>query len=309
MSRLWQSSLAAGWLRTVAGLLRGVKIHPRAAVIGRRGQVQLAHSVSVGAGCVLRADAGGQVRLEQGVWLARDVEIDTATRVSIGARTTVQRRCTVNGTTRIGADCILAPDIFISSGTHPFRQLAHLTIREQERRLAAEGVDLDRPVWIQDDCWLGTHVVVAPGVTIGKGCVVGANSVVTRDVAPYSVVAGSPARVIGQRLDWRPPARVDARADTDLPYILSGVCEPQGVRPTPDAPVVVALASGRGIRIGLLCSAPVRLQVNGRPHDFAPGQTELLVDGDALRINSLPGAADGHPAPVFFTSFERMEPA
>jgi len=52
------------------------------------------------------------------------------------------------------------------------------------------------PVTIADDAWLGTGAVVLPGVTVGEGAVVGANSVVTRDVAPFTIVAGAPARFI-----------------------------------------------------------------------------------------------------------------
>jgi acetyltransferase-like isoleucine patch superfamily enzyme len=49
--------------------------------------------------------------------------------------------------------------------------------------------------------WLGIGVVVLPGVTIGQGCAVGANAVVTRDLADFSVAVGVPARVIGDALD------------------------------------------------------------------------------------------------------------
>ena len=52
------------------------------------------------------------------------------------------------------------------------------------------------PVTIANDAWLGTGVVVLPGVTVGEGAVVGANSVVTRDVPPFTIVAGAPARFI-----------------------------------------------------------------------------------------------------------------
>ncbi len=52
------------------------------------------------------------------------------------------------------------------------------------------------PIIIENDAWLGTGVVVLPGITIGEGSVVGANSVVTRDVPPYTIVAGAPARFI-----------------------------------------------------------------------------------------------------------------
>src|SRR5262249_22321797 len=151
-------------------------------------------------------------------WLASDIEVQTDTEVSIGAGTTVQRRCTINGTTRIGRGCILAPNVFISSGTHPFRAFPHLPIREQERRLAESGSP-DAPIWIQDDCWLGINVVVCPGVTVGKGSIVGANSVVVKSVSPYSVVAGAPARLIGQRLQWQPGDSVNLDDERDLVYV------------------------------------------------------------------------------------------
>ena len=52
------------------------------------------------------------------------------------------------------------------------------------------------PITIENDVWLGTGVVVLPDITIGEGAVVGANSVVTKDVRPYTIVGGSPARLI-----------------------------------------------------------------------------------------------------------------
>lgn len=258
------------WWTTLSWRRRGVSVHPTSRI---------------------RTSGNGSVELGSGVWISRDCEIETETRVEIGPRTTVQRRCTINGTTRVGTDCIFAPDVFVSSGTHPFREIAHLPIREQERRLAREGVSLDRPVWIQDDCWIGTHVVIAPGVTIGKGSVVGANSVVTRDVPPYSVVAGMPARVIGHRLEWSAPARVDMASEMDAPYVLS----------TRD-PLLVALRPARDgelVRIALACRRPARLLANGKPIDVTPSTKELLVEpGDPmLRI-------EGDVNAIEFSSFE-----
>jgi len=54
-------------------------------------------------------------------------------------------------------------------------------------------------VTIEDDVWIGAGVVILPGVTISKGAVVGANAVVTKNVAPYTIVAGVPAKEIGRR--------------------------------------------------------------------------------------------------------------
>jgi maltose O-acetyltransferase len=64
------------------------------------------------------------------------------------------------------------------------------------------------PVEIGDDVWIGSNCVVMPGVHLGTGCVVGAGSVVTKDVPPLSIVAGVPARVVGVR-----PLNVDLPDD------------------------------------------------------------------------------------------------
>jgi hypothetical protein len=64
--------------------------------------------------------------------------------------------------------------------------------------------------------------VILAGITIGKGCVVGANSVVTRDLPPYSVAVGAPAAIINTRLRFAPPRSLDAFLEGDLPYFYSG---------------------------------------------------------------------------------------
>ncbi len=57
---------------------------------------------------------------------------------------------------------------------------------------------VDAPVVIEDDAWIGFNAVVLKGVRIGRGAIVGSATVVTKDVPPYSVVVGNPAREIGQ---------------------------------------------------------------------------------------------------------------
>jgi acetyltransferase-like isoleucine patch superfamily enzyme len=86
-------------------------------------------------------------------------------------------------------------------------------------------------VLIGNDVWIGSHAMVLSGVTIGDGAVVGAGSVVCKDVAPYSIVAGNPARQIRLRFDeatnqaliqmawWNWPV---AKIEEALPLILSG---------------------------------------------------------------------------------------
>ena len=58
------------------------------------------------------------------------------------------------------------------------------------------------PVVIEDHCWLCTGCTIMPGVTIGEGSVVATNAVVTKDVPPHSLVAGMPAKVIKENIEW-----------------------------------------------------------------------------------------------------------
>ena len=182
-------------------LARKVKVHPQATLNASLSRLMFRPGATVGRGTRI-STGSGLVILEEKVWLSSDIEMETEDCIRIGSRTTVQRRATINGDVEIGEDCILAPNVFISSGTHPFREFADTRIREQERRLIERDGNLSsihKPVRIGHDCWIGVNAVICPGVTLGDGCVVGANSVVTRDVEPSMVVAGLPAKPIGKR--------------------------------------------------------------------------------------------------------------
>jgi maltose O-acetyltransferase len=88
---------------------------------------------------------------------------------------------------RIGAGALLGPNVQLYSGTHP--------IDPAERRT---GLEYGLPITIGDNAWLGGSVIVCPGVTIGADSVIGAGSVVTRDIPEGVVAAGNPCRVIGE---------------------------------------------------------------------------------------------------------------
>ncbi len=63
------------------------------------------------------------------------------------------------------------------------------------------NLEYAKPITIKDNCWLASNVVVCGGVTIGEGCVIGAGSVVTKDIPPYSLAVGNPCRVIRKILE------------------------------------------------------------------------------------------------------------
>ena len=90
-----------------------------------------------------------------------------------------------SGNLTIGDRVSMAPRVTLVTSSHP-----------NDSRIRGFAPVKRAPIVIEPDVWLGTGVVVLPGVTIGRGAVVGANSVVTQDVPPLHVVAGQPARTV-----------------------------------------------------------------------------------------------------------------
>jgi len=209
---LWQGLMltSLSWLPTVAGsILRGVAYravlegagvgcfieqHVRLQVPRR---IWLGKRVMVGEGCFLDAHSlAGRIVLGDDVWLSRgcyvvayrDVEVRIDDRAYVG------HRCLFygHGGIRVGRDVLMANDVQLICGNHTFAR-RDLPIRAQPT--------VELPIVIEDDVWLGASVIVLGGVTVGRGSVVGAGTVVTHDLPPYSIARGVPAQVVGVRGD------------------------------------------------------------------------------------------------------------
>jgi len=143
-------------------------------------------------GEVLEALADGRLTigegtlLEPGCWLTLGPE----------ARIEVSAGCFLNRGTmiaahervRIGDHTMFANGCFIGDASHRFDDL--------ERPITEQGFTSKGPVEIGDNCWFGVNCAVTTGVTVGERCVVGANSVVNRDLPPLTIAAGVPAKPI-----------------------------------------------------------------------------------------------------------------
>jgi galactoside O-acetyltransferase len=95
-----------------------------------------------------------------------------------------------SGKILIGNNCLLGPNVVLRASDHTFARV-DMPIRLQGH---SGGV-----IVLEDDVWLAANVVVTRDTRIGRGSIVGAGSVVTHDIPPYSIAAGAPARVIGSR--------------------------------------------------------------------------------------------------------------
>jgi acetyltransferase-like isoleucine patch superfamily enzyme len=153
---------------------------------------------------------GNHVQFSYGVGVK--VSRDNCT-IEIGDRTSIGPYVVLHGpgNISIGKDCLIAAHTGIYASNHQFDDP---TRKIREQGLSRKGIT------IGDDCWLGHKVSVLDGVTIGEGCVIGAGAVVNKDIPPYSIAVGVPAKVIGQRRkDDLPPTNppVDPSLEAAMP--------------------------------------------------------------------------------------------
>jgi acetyltransferase-like isoleucine patch superfamily enzyme len=243
------------------GLWTGLRVE-----IVSAGRFAYGTGVRLGEGTRIDLLPGGVLDIGEGVIVGRNAHFSVGENgtLKIGAGTAVQDLCRFLGDVAIGRGCIFAPNVFISSGNHTFDALPHVAIKEQERI----APDRSRPIRLFDDCWLGINVAVMPGVTIGRGCIVGANSVVTRDLPPYSVAAGNPARIIRSRLAFTPKTRIEAACPEDAPYFYDGfhplrMSDRSAQVAGQEFTVVLALSNAQSIRLNL-AAAQGAIQHNGQ---------------------------------------------
>lgn len=142
-----------------------------------KGGIEFGNNVSLGSGTII--ECTGVIR-------------ELGEKLKVGNHVGFAQNCfiEVRGDITIGDDCIFATGVSMAAENHNFHRL-DMPIRLQGA--TRKGITIGR------DCWIGTKAVILDGVTIGEGCIVAAGAVVNKDVPPYSVVGGVPAKVIKNR--------------------------------------------------------------------------------------------------------------
>lgn len=113
--------------------------------------------------------------------------------LSIGDNSGIGVNCEVNGPVTIGRDVMMGPEVVIYTSGHNHERV--------DIPMRIQGASVPAPVIIGNDVWLGRRVIVLPGVHIGDGCIIGAGAVVTKDIPPFSIAAGVPAKVVKSRIN------------------------------------------------------------------------------------------------------------
>jgi acetyltransferase-like isoleucine patch superfamily enzyme len=190
-------------------------------------------NISIGANCyidpsaVLITPENGQIELKGSNNIGRNVELQPTKEgeIKIGFGTSIQDRNVILGDVEFGKYCLTAPNVYISSGQHYFDLNPNFYIKDQDNMVAASAEltkKHSQKVTIEDDVWIGINSVIMRGITIGRGSIIGSNSVVTKDVPPFSIMAGSPAKLIKTRLDFTPKMSISHLEDNDLPNFYKG---------------------------------------------------------------------------------------
>jgi acetyltransferase-like isoleucine patch superfamily enzyme len=136
----------------------------------REGRLELGEGTLFEPGVWITAPAPARIRIGMGTFLNLGVMVAAAEVVEIGDH------------------CMFANGCFVTDANHRFD--------DPDKPVTWQGFTSKGPTRVGNNVWCGAHVVITSGVTIGERCVIGANSVVTTDLPPFSIAAGSPARVL-----------------------------------------------------------------------------------------------------------------
>lgn len=128
--------------------------------------------------------AGKNINIETGALFDCNIKLGDNSGIGVNCRLTL-------GPITIGNNVMMGPDVIIHTRNHRHDRW-DIPMNEQ-------GFEEARPVIIGNDVWIGSRVIILPGVTIGDGCIIGAGAVVTKSIEPFSIAVGNPAKIIKKR--------------------------------------------------------------------------------------------------------------
>lgn len=130
-------------------------------------------------GKLILENCGENVNIEKGAMFSTEVSLGDYSGIGINAQ--------INGKCTIGKYVMMGPNCTVHTRNHAFS--------DTTKPMMEQGFSEEKEVIIGDDVWIGSNVTILPGVKVGSHSIIGACSVVTKDVPEYAIVAGNPAKV------------------------------------------------------------------------------------------------------------------
>ena len=134
-------------------------------------------------GRLILKECGVNVNIEKGAQFSSEVCLGDNSGIGINAQ--------ISSYVSIGKDVMMGPECMMYTSNHGMDRI--------DIPMWRQPFSEPEPIIIEDDVWIGSRVIILPGVCIGKGSVIGAGAVVTKSIEPYSIVGGNPAKLIRKR--------------------------------------------------------------------------------------------------------------
>lgn len=125
------------------------------------------------------------------VIIQKNTEISIYQKIQIGKNSSIGKNSKVQGPIKIGENVMIGPELLTMTKNHKINNL--------NMPMNTQGDTQPKEIVIGNDVWLGARVILLPGITIGNGAVIGAGTVVSKDIQPYDIVVGASQRVIRSR--------------------------------------------------------------------------------------------------------------
>lgn len=189
------------WVIKIILLLKGIRVGknfrilgiPNLKIAGKPGNIMIGNNVYVEGNIDLRNREKGSIIIEDDVTIDKDCRFvsanDAVLKIGKGTHLGFNNIFNCGANLTFGHKCLTAGLVYINSSDH-------LTMKS--KFILDQGYH-HAPITIGDDVWIGGHVIIKQGVKIGDGAIIGANSVVTKNIPPYKIAIGSPAVVIKDR--------------------------------------------------------------------------------------------------------------
>lgn len=126
------------------------------------------------------------------VIIKNKVDFGNGSRLKVGHRSQLGQNAKLSGKITIGDDVLMGPDVIMMATSHAYDRV--------DIPINIQGETEEKEIIIGDDVWIGTRVIILPGVIIGSHSIVAAGAIVTKSFEPYSIIGGIPSKLIKKRL-------------------------------------------------------------------------------------------------------------